>query len=149
MVMDKLMGPTPERDAQFARVVATHRTALVRYGLRRLDDYSAAEDLAAETFVVVWRRFDELPPRDQEIFWFYAIAANVLKNLRRSRQRSMRLESRLALEREFDSAQPRFSRRDVEELMEAMGALSLEDREIIQLAYWERLVSRDRTGVRM
>lgn len=47
-------------DAEFTQVVVTHRNALVRYGLRRLDDHFAAEDLVAETFVVGWR-FGELP----------------------------------------------------------------------------------------
>ena len=70
-------------DEEFARVVATHRNALLRYGLRRLDDHFAAEDLVADTFVVVWRRFEELPSRTEELFWLYGIAGNILSNLLR------------------------------------------------------------------
>ncbi|MBW4079308.1 MAG: RNA polymerase subunit sigma-24, partial [Acidobacteria bacterium] len=84
----------PERDEEFARVVAAHRHAILRYGLRRLDDQAASEDLVAETFVVVWRRFDDLPPRGEELFWLYGIAGRVLSNMHRGRQRSMRLETR-------------------------------------------------------
>ncbi len=131
------------RDEEFARVVVTHRNALLRYGLRRLDNPSAAEDLVAETFVVVWRRFDELPPRIEELFWLYGIAGRVLANLRRGRQRSMRLEARLAFEREGELANPRYTREDVEALLAALGELSPEERELIQLTYWEKLSYRE------
>ena len=141
--MSKSKAPKPDGDQDFARVVVTHRAAILRYGLRRLDDPSAAEDLVAETFIVVWRRFDELPSRDEELFWLYGIAGRVLSNLRRSRQRSMRLESRLAFERELGQEMPRYSMEDVEELMEALRSLSPEEREIIQLAYWEKLSYRE------
>jgi RNA polymerase sigma-70 factor, ECF subfamily len=134
---------TPEKDQEFARVVTTHRNAILRYGLRRLDDNDAVEDLVAETFVVVWRHFDELPPREEELFWLYGIAGRVLANLRRSRERSLRLESRLALERELGQELPRFSKEDVEELLVAMGSLTHDERELIQLAYWEKLTYRE------
>lgn len=133
----------PDRDQDFARVVAAHRNAILRYGIRRLDDRSAAEDLVAETFIVVWRRFDELPRRDEELFWLYGIAGRVLANLRRTQQRSMRLESRLAFERELGQELPRYSLEDVEALMDALGSLSPDEREIIQLAYWEKLSYRE------
>src|ERR1039458_8802269 len=107
--MSKPRASMPDRDQDFARVVAAHRNAILRYGLRRLDDRSAAEDLVAETFIVVWRRFDELPSRDEELFWLYGIAGRVLSNLRRSRQRSLRLEMRLAAEREAGNEVPRYS----------------------------------------
>ena len=48
----------PGGDQDFARVVAAHRNAILRYGIRRLDDRSAAEDLVAETVTVqvpIWR----------------------------------------------------------------------------------------------
>jgi RNA polymerase sigma-70 factor (ECF subfamily) len=115
----------------------------LRYGLRRLDDHFAAEDLVAETFVVVWRRVDELPPRDEELFWLYGIAGHVLANLRRGRQRSLRLEARLAFEREGELAAPRYSDDDVETLLAALGELSPGERELIQLTYWEMLSYRE------
>lgn len=132
-----------ERDSAFARVVATHRHALLRYGLRRLDDHSEAEDLVAETFVVAWRRFDELPNRDQELFWLYGIAGRVLANVLRGRRRSMRLETRLAFEREHERDTQRYSEEDINQLMEALSKLRPEERELLQLTYWERLSYRE------
>ncbi|MHB8335103.1 MAG: RNA polymerase sigma factor [Acidimicrobiales bacterium] len=131
------------RDEEFARVVVTHRNSLLRYGLRRVDDPSAAEDLVAETFVVVWRRFDELPPRAEELFWLYGIAGRVLSNLLRGHQRSMRLEARLAFEREGEFTNPRFTGEDIEALLAALGELSPQDRELIQFTYWEKLSYRE------
>jgi len=120
-----------KRDEEFARVVATHRRALLRYGLRRLEDYAAAEDLLAETFLVAWRRFDERPIEAEELFWLYGIAGRVLYNVQRSQRRSLRLETRLAFERETERDNPHYSKENIEDLMSALGALSQEDAEII------------------
>lgn len=132
-----------EKDTQFARVVATHRHALLRYALRRLDDRSDAEDLVAETFVVAWRRFDDIPPRDQELFWLYGVAGRVLVNVLRGHQRSMRLEMRLALERERELDTQRYNEEHLEQLMWALSQVKPDERELLQLTYWERLSYRE------
>lgn len=132
-----------QSDEEFARVVTAHRSALMRYGLRRLDDHTGAEDLVAETFVVVWRRIDDLPPREQELFWLYGIAGRVLSNQLRGRDRSMRLEARLAFEREGEHLHARYGEEDIESLMRAMGELRGDERELLQLFYWEKLSYRD------
>jgi RNA polymerase sigma-70 factor (ECF subfamily) len=132
-----------EKDAEFARLVATHRHALLRYALRRLDDHGDAEDLLAETFVVAWRRFSDLPPRDQELFWLYGIEGRVLANSLRGRRRSMRLEMRLAFEREHEHVSQRYDEADINQLMSAMNQVKPEERELLQLTYWERLSYRE------
>jgi RNA polymerase sigma-70 factor (ECF subfamily) len=111
--------------------------------MRRLEDYTAAEDLLAEAFLVAWRRFDERPVQAEELFWLYGIAGRVLYNVMRSQRRSLRLETRLAIERESEGDVPRYTKEEVEDLMDALGALSLDDVEIIQLAYWEKLSYRE------
>lgn len=120
-------------------MVHEHRHALTRYAVRRLTDHSAAEDLVAETFVVAFRRHDSWPPRHEEIFWLYAIARRVLANQLRTQTRSLRLESRLAFERECELDEPRFDEADLAALMSALGSLDPDDRELLQLAYWEQL----------
>jgi len=62
------------KDSEFARLVTAHRHAIFRYGLRRLADNSATEDLVAETFIVAWRKWEQLPKREEELFWLYGIA---------------------------------------------------------------------------
>ncbi len=132
-----------DKNTELARVVATYRQALLRYALRRLEDRSAAEDLVAETFVVAWRRFDEIPPREQELFWLYGIAGRVLSNSLRGHRRSLRLEMRLAFEREHTQDAPRYSEEDIRQLMEALLELRSEERELLQLTYWEDLTYRE------
>ena len=135
-----------ERGAEIARVIATHRNAIMRYAMRRLDDTEAAEDLVAETFVVAWKRLDVLPPRDEELFWLYAIAHRVLSSSLRARRRSLRLESRLAFEREVVTDVPRYDDQDIKVLLEALALLREDERELLQLTYWERLSYRE-TGL--
>jgi len=132
-----------DKDVEFARVVATHRYALLRYALRRLEDHSDAEDLVAETFVVVWRRFDDIPHRDQELFWLYGVAGRVLANVLRGQQRSMRLEMRLALERELEHDTQRYDDEDLTQLMWALSLVKPDERELLQLTYWESLSYRE------
>ena len=132
-----------DKNAELARIVATHRQPLLRYALRRLYDHSAAEDLLAETFVVAWRRFDEIPEREQELFWLYGVAGHVLLNTLRGRQRSFRLELRLASVRELDQDMPRYSEQDIKLLMAALERFRSEERELLHLIYWEHLSYRD------
>ncbi len=131
------------RDQELARIVAAHRQALLRYALRRLDDHFAAEELVAETYVVAWRRFNEMPPRDQELFWLYGIASRVLSNTLRGQRRSLRLEMRLASEREQAQDAPRYDEDVIRHLMEALEKLRPEERELLQLTYWEALSHRE------
>ena len=129
------------RDENFARVATAHRPTLLRYGLRRLDDLSSAEDLVADVFVVAWRRLDELPARDEELFWLYAIAGNLVSNVLRGRQRSMRLEARLALERRVDS-EVDFTQENLGILLAVLTHFAPHEQEMLRLVYWEGLTYR-------
>lgn len=66
---------------------------IVAFGVRRLGDRAAADDLAAEVLVVAWRRFAEAP--ENLLPWLYGIAGGVLRNQRRAQRRRMRLLARL------------------------------------------------------
>jgi RNA polymerase sigma-70 factor, ECF subfamily len=141
MMADETPGEEA-RNADFARVVRTHRPKLLRYALRRLEDGHSVEDAVAETFVVAWRRWAEKPPDHEELFWLYGIERLVLSNAQRSQRRRLRLYGRLAWEREDESDAPRFTESDVEALVQRMELLDEDDRELLRLAYWERLTHR-------
>jgi predicted RNA polymerase sigma factor len=51
-----------DRDGRFAACFERHYPRVLAYGLRRLPDRAAAEDAAAETFLVAWRRFGDHQP---------------------------------------------------------------------------------------
>jgi len=131
------------KEEEFARVVTTHRSTLLRYALRRLDENNAIDDAVSETFATAWRRWEAKPPKQEELFWLYGIARFVLSNVQRSQRRRLRLYGRLAWERESESEAPRFAERDIEGLIQEMEMLDDEEQEILRLAYWERLTHRE------
>ena len=64
-------------------------------------DPAEADDLVAEMFLTVWRRFDELPA--DPLPWVLRIARGVLANRRRGNERRAALTARLISERPADS----------------------------------------------
>jgi RNA polymerase sigma-70 factor (ECF subfamily) len=67
-----------DRDGRFAACFERHYPRVLAYGLRRLPDRAAAEDAAAETFLVAWRRFGDAPA--DQLPWLLAVARNVIFN---------------------------------------------------------------------
>lgn len=88
--------PGADAEARFRDLYETTYDDLVRFAQRRVD-HGHAEDLAAETMLVAWRRFDQLPeqPGDARA-WLFGIARNLLLNARRGERRRGALEVRIA-----------------------------------------------------
>jgi RNA polymerase sigma factor (sigma-70 family) len=128
--------------ADFTRLVTDHKRALVRYSLRRLNDPWACEDVVAETFLIVWRRLDQLPSRDRELLWLYGIAFRVLSNHRRSRGRRDRLHIRLSLERDANENNG-VGAINTAPVSLALSGLGASDRELLEFVYWEGLTYRE------
>ena len=83
-----------ERDPEaFRELYRAHYGTVCRYLAARADR-SAVEDVAAETFLVAWRRQAELPPHI--VPWLLNTAAKCLANARRSRERADALAVRPA-----------------------------------------------------
>jgi RNA polymerase sigma factor (sigma-70 family) len=128
--------------ANYGRVLA--------YALRRSGDRAAAEDVAAETFLVVWRRLEHLP--EDQLPWLLAIARNVLLNEHRSSRRRDRLAARVAAEppgsasdRDPDVARDSDVAR--ERVQAALGRLGERDREALLLTSWDGLDHRQAAAV--
>jgi RNA polymerase sigma-70 factor (ECF subfamily) len=89
---------TIARSAEHERFVSLyerHASLVLAYARRRIDP-AEAEDVLAETFLVAWRRRDDVP--DDALPWLYAVAGNVLRNRTRSERRRAALSTRLAAE---------------------------------------------------
>jgi RNA polymerase sigma-70 factor (ECF subfamily) len=65
------------------------------YVLRRTENPDDAADVIAETFLIAWRRLDEIPLREQRRLWLYGVARRVLANHRRGQRRRSSLADRL------------------------------------------------------
>src|SRR4051794_38424067 len=81
------------RQQLFEQIAAEVAEPLRRYALRRTDP-NTADDVVADTLLVVWRRLDEVPP-DGRLPWCYAVAANCLANVNRSARRQRNLVERI------------------------------------------------------
>jgi len=81
--------------ARFNRLYREQGRAILAYALRRVAAPEDASDIVAETFLVAWRRFPEVPVGDGALLWLYTVAGNVIANQRRAERRRTRLGARL------------------------------------------------------
>ncbi|WP_028049238.1 RNA polymerase sigma factor [Cellulomonas sp. URHD0024] len=133
--------PTPE-ERFTALFDATHRP-LLAYAIRRVADPADAADVVAETFLVAWRRLDEVPPGDHARPWLFGVARRVLANLYRGERRRHALADRLR-ESLTEIAPP--DRTELSDVEIALGKLDDDDRELLRLVAWEDL-ARDEIAI--
>lgn len=90
------LSRAPDREPEFRSLYERAYAELLRFVERRVHP-DHAEDTVAETFLVVWRRLDELPRRDDDArAWLFGIARHVLLNQRRGIERQRAVGVRLA-----------------------------------------------------
>jgi RNA polymerase sigma-70 factor, ECF subfamily len=127
-----------DREARFRGLCEAHTAAVLAYALRRVPRDDAA-DVVAETFLVAWRRLDEIDPRRSALPWLYAVARRVLLSQQRTTRRQLVIAERVAaVERVADpgaAAGPPGSHR----LLEALAGLPEKEREVLMLTAWEEL----------
>lgn len=124
---------------RFGRIYREQGRAILSYALCRVDDPEDAPDVVAETFMVAWRRLDEVPFGSAERLWLYGVARRVLANLHRSSHRRTRLAERLAESLRADPAIQPGPGGEAAEVLEAMRELEEENRELLLLVSWEGL----------
>jgi RNA polymerase sigma-70 factor (ECF subfamily) len=137
-----------ERDPEaFRALYRAHYGTVCRYLAARVHR-SAVEDVAAETFLVAWRRQGELPPHI--VPWLLNTAGKCLANARRSVERSDALAERLAgvlpsSSPGVDSALESAAHRRA--LVAALVAVGSRDRELLLLRFWDGLAPREVAAV--
>jgi RNA polymerase sigma-70 factor (ECF subfamily) len=136
------MKTPTDREARFERVYDEYAGRVLAYALRRASPDWAA-DVAAETFLIAWRRLDTIPA-EAELPWLYATERRVLSTQRRSAHRQEAIAERVAAETPTppppttlpEGGAPRIA-------MRALARLSAEEREVLLLTAWEELSSRE------
>ena len=124
-----------DRNAIVEALFAAHYEAVMRYARRRTNQLADAEEAVAQTFVVAWRRLEDMPAPDERLPWLYGVTRGVLLNQRRGAMRRARLHERM---RSVPTAPiPRPT--DLPLVLEAVAHLSEVDREILRLVAWEDL----------
>lgn len=128
-----------ERGAHFDRVAREVAPHVRSYALRRTDG-DTAQDVLAETLLVLWRRLEDVP-EGAELPWCYAVARNCLANAERSARRQRGLVARIArLDPPRETAPPDAPDPTVHR---ALARLPADDRELVRLWAWEQLAPRE------
>jgi RNA polymerase sigma-70 factor (ECF subfamily) len=130
-------------EARFERLYAEHGRAVLAYAVRRATGAQDAADVVAETFLVAWRRLDDVPPADEARLWLYGVARHVLANQHRSERRRERLAERLRRELPdaLDTVPPVGP--DAAVVRAGLAQLGADDQEILRLSGWEELNPRE------
>ena len=106
------------------------------YTLRRARSREDALDAVSETFMVVWRRLDDVPRAGRSVPWVYGIARRVLANQYRSQERATRLTDKVRHATAAESDDPTF-----DAVHRALARLRSRDREILTLSAWDDLAN--------
>ena len=126
--------PSPE--ARFEALAAEVWLPLQRFLARRAQLHDA-EDVLAETLLVLWRRLDDVPA-EGALPYAYAVARRCLANARRGQERRVTLLRRLRDEPPLPAPPD-----EDPELVQALGRLRTTDREVLGLWAWEGLEARE------
>lgn len=125
--------------ARFDALFREHQRHVLAYAIRRTSTAADAEDVAAATFIVAWRKIDSVPA--EALPWLYAVARRVLANHRRGIGRRERLAALLRVE---DVPTPTRAGEDLDgPVFAALASLSPADQELLRLVAWEELGNRE------
>jgi RNA polymerase sigma-70 factor (ECF subfamily) len=138
-----------EAEIRFRQVYRDFERPVLVYFLRRADSEMAL-DAAADTFLVAWRRIDEVPEGEAALRWLYGVARKVLANHRRSRDRSRALLRKIFGSGHSSEPTPEsivIRSHEDQELLAAVSRLRPKDQELLRLAAWEECSHAEIAGV--
>ncbi|ETK35192.1 RNA polymerase sigma factor [Microbispora sp. ATCC PTA-5024] len=124
---------------RFTDLYDRHYRSVLGYALLRADR-GAAEDVVSETFLVAWRRLEEMP--EAELPWLLGVARNLLAKQRDSRRRGLSLVDRVtALSTTHDHVAWDVAEHvvDRQSALAALASLPERDVEALALATWHGL----------
>jgi RNA polymerase sigma factor (sigma-70 family) len=130
------MSLDPERRLRFETLFAAHHAAVRSYVARRAGGGGVGiDDAVADTFLVAWRRLDDVP--DASLPWLLGVARRVLADQRRSADRRRSLVQRLRTADPAPGWAPPVS--VAPELASALASLTEHEREALLLVAWDEL----------
>jgi RNA polymerase sigma-70 factor (ECF subfamily) len=127
-------------DARRSRfeAVAAEVVEPVRRFLARRTDPDTADDVLADTLLVVWRRLDDVPAGEEALPWAYAVARNALANAERGARRQRRLAHRITVTDPPAETAPTEAEPD-DRVAAALERLRPDEAELLRLWAWEQL----------
>jgi len=135
------------RAAAFADLFRHAFDDVLRFCARRVAPQKA-EDIAAETMTVAWRRFEELPPgRGDQRAWLFSTARNLMLRDIRDESRRRTLAIRIAPGQPFDVPGADGEATTRVDLGRAWRLLSESHQEALALTVWEELTTLEAAAV--
>jgi RNA polymerase sigma factor (sigma-70 family) len=134
-------------EERFTELYDRHYRSVLGYALLRTE-HGMAEDVSSETFLIAWRRLDELP--EPALPWLLGVARNLLyKQYHSGRRRQVLAERITAATTTDDLAGPDVAERVVERdaAKAVLSALTEKDVEAIVLTTWYGLSPREASRV--
>ena len=131
-------GATQFEAQRFESLWEAHAGRVHAYAMRHVDPHTAQE-VVAETFLVAWRRLDDVP--GEPLPWLLVVAKNTIANQRRSQYRKRAVEVELAriahLAVPAEGADVTAGERT--RVLTALADLGPRDREALLLTAWDGL----------
>jgi RNA polymerase sigma-70 factor (ECF subfamily) len=130
-----------DNEAQFVEIYRRFGKPIQAYCARRTAGSQVA-DAVADTFLVAWRRIDQIPEGDATLPWLYGVAFRVLSHQWRHKARNRRLVDKLRGLAQVESLSPDVFLVRSEEyhvVLQASSRLRPIDQEILRLTLWEEL----------
>lgn len=129
---------------RFRELFDAHYGEIWAFARNRARSAADADDIAAETFAIGWRRSAELVDADLPRAWLFATARWVLANHVRAHGRRQRLADRVGESARLTAEIPEVTQRM---LAEALDALDASDREVLLLRAWDGLPAAEVAAV--
>ena len=129
-----------DRAARFRMLYDAAYPRVMAYALRRARSREDALDVVADTMLIAWRRFEDIPAGDRSLPWVLGVAHRVLANHYRTEGRRERLLARAAQE-------PLTTAPEFDLVHQALQELSDDHREILTLSAWDDLDNREIAAV--
>ncbi|HEX7165509.1 MAG TPA: RNA polymerase sigma factor [Acidimicrobiales bacterium] len=135
-----MRDPVETNEDRYRALFREAARPVLAFVLRRTDDPADAADIVADTFLVAWRRIDDVPPGDEARLWLFGTARGVMRNHARGKVRRTRLGERLRAELEsLAVADPAIAVTEVDAVRAALARLDELDGELLRLTAWEGL----------
>jgi RNA polymerase sigma factor (sigma-70 family) len=128
------------RSKRFETIFLANHRRVLAYALRRAESSVEAEEAVSETFLVAWRRLDQVP--DAPLPWLLGTARRVLANQRRSSRRRTPAGPHVVID-QIEIGGPgstlaeQLGEREV--FIAAFTSLGERDREVLALIAWDGL----------
>lgn len=124
--------------ARFEELWVHHRELLAF--IRRRTDLDVAEDVLSETYLVAWRRIDDVP--DDARPWLFTVARNIIRNQYRAASRQRDVAVRIAEETTPDEGiEGAIATRT--DLVGAWKQLTAAEQEVLAMVAWDELSHRE------